>query len=1108
MKKTEEKYVPHVLTELSMLKEDAPSFVLEGCQRKTGFVGVHNFREIENIFGLSQPTEEGIRNLVKFYREKIIWINLREEPVIYINGLPFVLRDRKAPFSNIKSFEGISYKRIEEMEERLKKDIEQISLASDGFIQVYAERAPKTMWVNNICVREVKTVKDVFHAVDGVRYYRIPITRMHMRETFISALHTVLAANRKESSKFKKFSIGFNCGTGIEKTSYGMSACMVYKILSRDTEKKHKEGEIPVFSKAIKVLEKVHSKDKISDFLIKTGNIVPVLEKALKGKYTIIERLLHALDLPDVKDVVNGVLERIGYSLLSNLLEKVLVLQGEANVKVLRKAAVFLERYISLILYGTYIKEQMAQTFSEWIDGSSIIQGVIKEISIKTPNKAIFLPVIISQKRLADEEWSAIIGASTVLQADRNLDASLQKRISHQEESSSFVFEMYQPNINTDLSFLKPSTIWINLRAEPVVYIKGIPHSERDRINPNHNIRSPTGITDELVNNQEAILIRRIRNEGNQQQGEILLFLTETNKIKTRRVNVKEKAVQTCKEFFSRIPEVKYMRIPMGSKAPLNPNTIDALYSVIVSNPGTHIVLQASGWTGRGRTMAILANTIIRIRQLAQERAEIENASRPALIRPIETLIRILSNGTVSEIVVREVWARVEGRDIYEMHRTGEIYSSHLINYILLVSLGSYILEKNTESFRKWINQRKDILNLYKTIEDVEESSRKVSKKDLSPLSQKEPHRSTDELINRPWGQVLTPHTILKNDFFPALRILKTEKIDIKGCCNFRTIQFKGDITVGVAQPTAWGVQSLIAYFNPFRSKETADDTATDTPDGTESARRIYWFCLRQEPVVYVNGFPFVFRTTDLIYENVITEGINREWIEDTEERMKNDCLDESIKDGLILHNEEIVDNEPRLVAEISVTSNILTPKEVFVNKDLAYFRVPISDEQTPLPEIFDDLHQIILSIPKPRILVFSCQMGRGRTTTGMVIARLIAFIEHIEGLDEKQKKQILEEKRSSVLYEDRYRIITKLVQVLPMGRESKNLVDSIVKECSHVQNIYEAITQRTVSTGYLMRYFYLICFASFLLERKEKTFSQYLSNRIEIDAIANEREY
>jgi hypothetical protein len=55
-------------------------------------------------------------------RRKVYWHNMREEPVIYINGQPYVVREADQPFCNLE-YTGIDRSRVEEMEERLKADI-------------------------------------------------------------------------------------------------------------------------------------------------------------------------------------------------------------------------------------------------------------------------------------------------------------------------------------------------------------------------------------------------------------------------------------------------------------------------------------------------------------------------------------------------------------------------------------------------------------------------------------------------------------------------------------------------------------------------------------------------------------------------------------------------------------------------------------------------------------------------------------------------------------------------------------------------------------------------------------------------------------------------
>lgn len=58
-----------------------------------------------------------------------VWHNMREEPVVYINGRPFVLREEARPFKNLREYSGIEAYRLEQMEHRLMKDVlDEVSL--------------------------------------------------------------------------------------------------------------------------------------------------------------------------------------------------------------------------------------------------------------------------------------------------------------------------------------------------------------------------------------------------------------------------------------------------------------------------------------------------------------------------------------------------------------------------------------------------------------------------------------------------------------------------------------------------------------------------------------------------------------------------------------------------------------------------------------------------------------------------------------------------------------------------------------------------------------------------------------------------------------------
>ncbi|KAI5192229.1 hypothetical protein NECID01_1854 [Nematocida sp. AWRm77] len=1109
------KYVPVVLTEFSIIKEDRAFQIIDTTKEGVSFSGTENFRMVENVFGLAQPTLEGITNILEYYKKDIIWMNLREEPVVYINDFPYVLRDKTTPFSNIRSFVGISAHSLEEMEERLKQDVAGIARENNGFIQVHVEKQPKSLWINKVFVNKVQTVREVFESFGGrIRYHRAPVTRkLYNKENFLSILDEIFTAPQEEKEAEMLF--GFNCGHGLERTSYAMTAYLVSWIVHR-AGLQGKEGltnffapespspymqmmeqaegdaspEASVFSRLIRVLEKVLGKEKISGWLLKVGNIMPALEKALRGEYLIVEQLGGTFNTPQARHAVNAALEKLQpFSFLELLLEHILKFQSVPEAKrSQKKAFILMERYVSLVAYSIYKIQRADMSFLEWVRSNAVIKGFVLQTVSKSSapsslSASVFSPAdIVSLSVRPDKNmrnWMTVIGARTVLKVDRpEVPGSL--------EPIKGFYAVPQPTDESALPALPPSTIWVNLRAEPVVYIGAVAHSEKERNSLYGNIKTVSGITKELIKNQESLLCQRIRNEGTKMKGQIVLFdTTPKGELVSKRVTVNGQKVLTCDVFLQHtLKGVRYERVPLISKSPLNPYTIDELLSVVLARGSARVVFQASGCEGRAQSARLLG-VVVDLAQSLKHTEEFlsqkQPMRRPVPIRGIETLLRVLPNGQAAEYLVQTAYTQTGKRSIYtQLKEMKEEYKGTAItNHFLMITLASFVLampDGKPASFRQWINKRQDIVHIYNEIKEM-------------------PVCSTNSLplITREWGSVLTPHTILKNDFFPSLRVLREGFVDIKGCSNFRSVVMEKTEIVGLAQPTQWGVRGLLERF-----------VAGPAP--------VHWFCLREEPVVYIKGFPYVLRTTDMVYENVITTGITREWVEDIEERMKTDCLEENRKNGITIHNEKaLADGEVKLVEEVirATSCEVCTPKEAFYHKSLSYYRMPISDEQTPLPEMFDELYQSFMAIPVPRTLVFSCQMGRGRTTTGMIVAGLVSLVEKIKSLSPEEQANHHAALRQNVVYPDRYLTISKLLQVLPKGRESKNLVDKLICEFEHIQNIYHAIaTART--TGYLIRYFYLICFGSFLLETVESslTFKEYLLERMEITAIVNEKEY
>jgi len=320
---------------------------------------------------------------------------------------------------------------------------------------------------------------------------------------------------------------------------------------------------------------------------------------------------------------------------------------------------------------------------------------------------------------------------------------------------------------------------------------------------------------------------------------------------------------------------------------------------------------------------------------------------------------------------------------------------------------------------------------------------------------------------------------------------------------------------------------------------------------GPDGSNRVVWTSLREEPVIYVAGRPHVLRLVDRPLENVEATGIATSVVEAMEESFKRDVIQEvRAGDGRILLHDE-VEERPNVFAIIPLWENvseedIMTPGDVFdlMTKEgykIDYGRIAITDEQAPLPGALSQLLERVTSTYESAgDFIFNCQMGRGRTTTGMVSACLIATSMNLnrdECMSGIEPDSVVEDydavdgpSEEEAYLQGEYKIILQLVGVLSHGKTAKRLTDDAVDLMQDVQNLRKAVYDNklkveacakgsakhtklfNLAVSYLYRYGVLIVFANFLIERRfgeasqDTTFPEWLSERREITKLLGRR--
>lgn len=227
--------------------------------------GAPNFRGAPGaaVFGGGTPTRAGVRAVLAAVSaaaggldpsSPILWVNMREEVCLHVNGRPHVLREAGRPFKNMREYVGISPRRLEAMEARLKADAlaeagthggrllvareEEARWSADGGDPGAVDAARRSgrvadCWELVDGPAAVATPRDVFEAVaadawPGLRYVRLPLTDgATPRPAAVDALLAAVAAAGPGAP------VVITCQMGGGRTTMGMAvACLARRLLN------------------------------------------------------------------------------------------------------------------------------------------------------------------------------------------------------------------------------------------------------------------------------------------------------------------------------------------------------------------------------------------------------------------------------------------------------------------------------------------------------------------------------------------------------------------------------------------------------------------------------------------------------------------------------------------------------------------------------------------------------------------------------------------------------------------------------------------------------------------------------------------------------------
>ncbi|KAL2661139.1 hypothetical protein AAZV13_03G184600 [Glycine max] len=779
-----------------------------------------------------------------------------------------------------------------------------------------------------------------------------------------------------------------------------------------------------------------------------------------------------------------------------------------------------------------------------------------------------------------------VLGKKTILKSD-HFPGCQNKRLSpqidgapnyRQASDSLHVHGVAIPTVHGIRNVLnhigaRLKVLWISLREEPLAYINGRPFVLRDVERPFSNLEY-TGINRERVEQMEARLKEDILAEAARYGNKILV----TDELPDGQMvdqwePVSCDSVKTPLEVYEELQVegylVDYERVPITDEKSPKELDFDILVNKISqADVNTEIVFNCQMGRGRTTTGMVIAtlvylnrigasgfprsNSIGRIFQsmtnVADHLPNSEEAIRRGEYAVIRSLIRVLEGGVegkrqVDKVIdkcasmqnLREAIATYRNsilRQPDEMKREASLsfFVEYLERYYFLICFAVYIhseraaLRSNTAdhcSFADWMRARPELYSIIRRLLRRDPmgalgySSLKPSLKKIAESTDGRPSEMGVVAALRK-GEVLGSQTVLKSDHCPGCQNPSLpERVD--GAPNFREVP--GFPVYGVANPTIDGIRSVIRRIG-----------------SSKGGRPILWHNMREEPVIYINGKPFVLREVERPYKNMLEyTGIGRDRVEKMEARLKEDILREAKQYGgaiMVIHE---TDDKHIFDAWEDVTSDVIqTPLEVFKSLEaegfpIKYARMPITDGKAPKSSDFDTLANNIASAAKDTAFVFNCQMGRGRTSTGTVIACLVKLridygrpikilggdVTHEESdcgsssgdetggyvntLSSNTLQRKTDDEQNRAFGINDILLLWKITTLFDNGVECREALDAIIDRCSALQNIRQAVLQyrkvfnqqhveprvRRVALNrgaeYLERYFRLIAFAAYL---------------------------
>jgi len=378
----------------------------EGLERTEG---APNFRRLPGfpLFGTGQPTIAGFEKILekvlsRYGQEKnVFWVNLRQEPVVYVNNAPYTGRDPKRLNKQVDPSEPTKDANLHleinnpedctklenEFAEEIKKRGETFKYMKDQFGEHPEERAEGNEELS-AKLEGVTTVNEIYAAikekVPKVEPIRIPINQEQAptEENFdqIVALLKDISASCP---------VVFNCQAGISRTTTAIVVAGLIKELQLTRELDQMRGIVP--DDILNALKKKklglpgvdveHTEtrsnmamgnfDVVKEILEMYGEPARIAKCQVDKMIDMASPPPHGTGVENIREVI--MMNKMTFDVSSDDWQAFLRTKITANI----------ERYVYLIVFGLYVREvgpkKFPITFRQWMDEHPDLRPLIQE---------------------------------------------------------------------------------------------------------------------------------------------------------------------------------------------------------------------------------------------------------------------------------------------------------------------------------------------------------------------------------------------------------------------------------------------------------------------------------------------------------------------------------------------------------------------------------------------------------------------------------------------------------------------------------------------------------------------------------------------------------